>query len=78
VARTTARHTRRPALIVGAACVTLNDQRRTGVTHAKRETIRIDLIFEGMWHGFNMEPDLPETRDATEDLVSFLDRHMGS
>jgi hypothetical protein len=35
-------------------------------------------IFEGMWHGFNMEPDLPETRDATTDLARFLDQHMGS
>jgi monoterpene epsilon-lactone hydrolase len=34
-------------------------------------------IFEGMWHGFNMEPELPETRDAAEDLAAFLDRHMG-
>jgi monoterpene epsilon-lactone hydrolase len=41
--------------------------------------VEADLnIFEGMWHGFNMEPDLPETRDAIEDLVSFLDRHLAS
>jgi len=34
-------------------------------------------VFEGMWHGFNMEPELPETREAAADLASFLDRHMG-
>jgi epsilon-lactone hydrolase len=39
--------------------------------------IEVDLnIFEGMWHGFNMEPGLPETRDAAEDLSGFLDRHL--
>ena len=35
-------------------------------------------IFEGMWQGFNIEPDLPETRDAAADLARFLDRHMAS
>jgi epsilon-lactone hydrolase len=35
-------------------------------------------IFEGMWHGFNLEPGLPETRDAAADIASFLDRHLGT
>ncbi len=39
--------------------------------------IKTDLnVFEGMWHGFNMEPGLPETREATADLVAFLDRNL--
>lgn len=39
--------------------------------------VEADLnVIEGMWHGFNMEPNLPETRDATADLAGFLDRHM--
>jgi epsilon-lactone hydrolase len=45
----------------------------------KHAGVEVDLnIFEGMWHGFNMEPDLPETRDAAADLAGFLDRHMGT
>jgi len=33
-------------------------------------------IWEGMWHGFNMEPGLPEAREAAADLAAFLDRHL--
>jgi epsilon-lactone hydrolase len=45
----------------------------------KHAGVEVDLnIFEGMWHGFNMEPELPETRDAAADLAGFLDRHMGT
>jgi acetyl esterase/lipase len=35
-------------------------------------------IFEGMWHGFNMEPGLPETREAAADLGAFLDRYLAT
>lgn len=35
-------------------------------------------IWEGMWHGFNFEPALPETRESAADLARFLDRHMGT
>ena len=45
----------------------------------KHAGAEVDLnIFEGMWHGFNMEPELPETRDAAADLAGFLDRHLGT
>ena len=53
----------------------------TAVLHRRlrHAGVEADLnIFEGMWHGFNIEPDLPETRDAAADLASFLDRHMAS
>jgi len=35
-------------------------------------------IWEGMWHGFNFEPELPETREAAGDLARFLDRYMAT
>jgi monoterpene epsilon-lactone hydrolase len=53
----------------------------TALLHRKlrHAGVEVDLnIFEGMWHGFNMEPELPETRDAAADLAGFLDRHMGT
>ena len=51
----------------------------TALLHRKlrHAGVEADLnVIEGMWHGFNMEPGLPETRDVTADLAQFLDRHM--
>jgi hypothetical protein len=33
-------------------------------------------VWEGMWHAFNMDSTLPETREAAEDIARFLDRHL--
>lgn len=45
----------------------------------RRAGVITDLnIWEGMWHGFNMEPGLPETREAAADIAAFLDRHMAT
>jgi monoterpene epsilon-lactone hydrolase len=33
-------------------------------------------IWEGMWHGFTIDPELPETREAVADVAKFLDRYL--
>jgi len=33
-------------------------------------------IWEGMWHGFTIDPQLPETREAAADIAAFLDKHL--
>jgi len=53
----------------------------TALLHRKLRDAGVDAdlnIFEGMWHAFNIEPDLPETKAALADLARFLDRHMAS
>jgi acetyl esterase/lipase len=39
--------------------------------------IEADLnVFEGMWHFFWENPDLPELREAMTALARFLNRHL--
>jgi monoterpene epsilon-lactone hydrolase len=35
-------------------------------------------VWDGMWHGFFADPDLPESKDAYEVIVRFFDRHLGA
>jgi monoterpene epsilon-lactone hydrolase len=35
-------------------------------------------IWDGMWHAFLMDPDLPESREVFQVAVSFFDRHLGA
>jgi monoterpene epsilon-lactone hydrolase len=40
--------------------------------------IEADLnIFEGMWHGFHGNPNLPESREAMSALAKFFESHLG-
>ena len=34
-------------------------------------------IFEGMWHFFWENPDLPESHEAMTALAKFFDSHLG-
>lgn len=34
-------------------------------------------VYEGMWHSFFSDPELPESRAAYEVMVDFFDRHLG-
>ena len=34
-------------------------------------------VWDGMWHAFIMDPDLPESREAFRVVVDFFDRHLG-
>jgi epsilon-lactone hydrolase len=34
-------------------------------------------IWDGLWHGFVWQPDLPESREAYEIISKFFDRNLG-
>jgi acetyl esterase/lipase len=35
-------------------------------------------IWDGMWHAFLMDPDLPESQEVFQVTVAFFDRHLGT
>jgi len=35
-------------------------------------------VWEGLFHGFFYNPDVPESRDAYDVIVKFFDRHLGT
>jgi acetyl esterase/lipase len=49
-------------------------------THALlvKQGVEADLhVWEGMFHGFFYNPDVPESRDCFDVIVKFFDRHLG-
>ncbi len=34
-------------------------------------------IWDGMWHAFFIDPDLPESKEVYGVIVKFFDRHLG-
>jgi acetyl esterase/lipase len=34
-------------------------------------------VWDGLWHGFVWQPDLPESREAYEIISGFFDRKLG-
>ena len=49
-------------------------------THAQlvKQGVDADLhVWEGMFHGFFYNPDVPESRDCFAVIVKFFDRHLG-
>ena len=34
-------------------------------------------VWEGMFHGFFYNPDVPESRDCFNVIINFFDRHLG-
>jgi acetyl esterase/lipase len=41
--------------------------------------VEADLhVWEGMFHGFFYNPDVPESRDCYDVIVRFFDRHLGA
>jgi acetyl esterase/lipase len=34
-------------------------------------------VWEGMWHSFFSDPELPESRQAYRTIVRFFERHLG-
>jgi monoterpene epsilon-lactone hydrolase len=53
---------------------------QTVLLHRKLRNAGVDAdlnIFEGMWHVFYGNPDLPESREAMTALAKFFDRHLG-
>jgi epsilon-lactone hydrolase len=35
-------------------------------------------VWDGMWHAFFMDPDLPESQQVYRVVVKFFDRHLGA
>jgi monoterpene epsilon-lactone hydrolase len=49
-------------------------------THAQLVKLGVDAelhVWEGLFHGFFYNPDVPESRDAYNVIVKFFDRHLG-
>ncbi len=48
-------------------------------SHALLTTAGVDAelhVWDGMWHSFFSDPDMPESREAYAVMVSFFDRHL--
>ncbi|HZQ23346.1 MAG TPA: alpha/beta hydrolase [Terriglobales bacterium] len=49
-------------------------------THTQLVKLGVDAelhVWEGLFHGFFYNPDVPESRDAFDVIVKFFDRHLG-
>lgn len=49
-------------------------------THAQLVKAGVDAelhVWDGMFHGFFYDPDVPESREAYDVMVRFFDRHLG-
>lgn len=49
-------------------------------THAQLSKAGVDAelhVWEGLFHGFFYNPDVPESRDAYRVIVKFFDQHLG-
>lgn len=49
-------------------------------THSRLIKAGVDAdlhVWEGMFHGFFYNPDVPESRDSYDVMVKFFDRHLG-
>ena len=50
-------------------------------THSQLVKLGVDAelhVWEGLFHGFFYNPDVPESRDAYDVIVRFFDRHLGT
>jgi len=50
-------------------------------THSQLVKLGVDAelhVWEGLFHGFFYNPDVPESRDAYDVIVKFFDRHLGT
>jgi len=49
-------------------------------THSQLVKLGVDAelhVWDGLGHGFLLDPNLPESREAYAVIVSFFDRHLG-
>ena len=50
-------------------------------THSRLVKLGVDAelhVWEGLFHGFFYNPDVPESRDAYDVIVKFFDHHLGT
>lgn len=53
----------------------------TVYTHSQLVKLGVDAelyVWEGLFHGFFYNPDVPESRDAYEVIIRFFNRHLGN
>lgn len=67
-----------PTLIVTAT----RAEELSAAVHTDTELTKAGVICElhvwdGMWHGFYMDPDRPDSREAYNVIVKFFQRHLG-
>lgn len=56
------------------------DLSATAYTHSRLIALGVDAdlhVWEGMFHGFYTNPDVPESREAYDVMVKFFDTHLG-
>ena len=68
-----------PTLIITATRDTALSAAIYTHTQLVKAGVDADLhVWEGLWHGFFGDPDLPESQDAYNVIVKFFDRHLGA
>jgi epsilon-lactone hydrolase len=58
------------------------DSLASAVFQTHRELVRLGVtaelhVWDGMWHGFIQEVDLPEAKEAYEATAKFFNSHLG-
>lgn len=56
------------------------DLSATAFTHSRLVALGVEAdlhVWEGMFHGFYTNPDVPESREAYDVMVKFFDTHLG-
>jgi epsilon-lactone hydrolase len=67
-----------PTLLVSGT----RDQQLSGVLYTHSRLVKAGVearlhVWDGMGHGFYMDVDLPESKDAYDVMTKFFDRHLG-
>ncbi|OZB68802.1 MAG: alpha/beta hydrolase, partial [Lysobacterales bacterium 13-68-4] len=64
-------------LITGTRDMAMSSEVRSQAL-LQRAGVEAELhVWEGMWHSFFSDPELPESRQAYRTIVDFFDRHLG-
>jgi acetyl esterase/lipase len=51
---------------------------RSGCVILVKQGVDVELhAWDGLFHGFFYNPDVPESRDCYDIIVKFFDRHLG-
>ena len=65
-------------LIAGSRDSTVSSLFRTQALLSKLGVDAELHVWDGMWHAFFMDPDLPESQEVYRVVVSFFARHLGT
>jgi epsilon-lactone hydrolase len=65
-------------LLAGSRDFTLSSLFRSQAALTQAGVVAELHVWDGMWHAFIMDPDLPESQQAFHVIVEFFDRHLGA